>query len=220
VSETRPTAVGAVRITEPATMATDFLIAIICIIFAAGLERAGANRASAQGLWALSFAFTAIAAMIGGVVHGFASHLGVVTKDRLWKATQYTLGLTSLAILAAAVVAFVEGATERWLVAVAVAKFVAYAAVLRRRNDYAVVVLDYGASMIGLAALALASWVRSGAPAAPWLVAGVVVSAIAAAVQLTKVAPHVRFNHNDLYHVIQIAALYMFYRGGLLLAGG
>lgn len=220
MSETRPTAVGAVRITEPATMATDFLIAIICIIFAAGLERAGANRASAQGLWALSFAFTAIAAMIGGVVHGFALHLGVAAKDRLWKATQYTMGLTSLAIVAAAVVAFVDGAAGRWLVAVAVAKFVVYAAALRRRDDYAVVVVDYGASMIAMAALAITGWMRSEAPAAPWLVAGVVVSGVAAAVQLKKVAPHPRFNHNDLYHVIQIVALYLFYRGGRLLVDG
>ncbi len=49
-------------------------------------------------------------------------------------------------------------------------------------------------------------------PAASWLIAGVVVSGAGAAVQLKRVAPHPRFNHNDLYHVIQVAALYLFYR--------
>lgn len=217
MSETRPIPVGRVRITEPATMVTDFLIAGICIAFAVGIERSAGGIATARAFWALSFAFTAIAATIGGVVHGFALHLGVAAKDRLWKATQYTVGLTSLAILTAAIVAFVDGAAERWLVGVAVAKFVLYAAALRRRGDYTVVVVDYGASMFAMAALAIAGWVRSGAPAAPWLVAGVVVSGIAAAVQLRKVAPHPRFNHNDLYHVIQIVALYLFYQGGRLL---
>jgi hypothetical protein len=81
-------------------------------------------------------------------------------------------------------------------------------------------VVDYGASMIAIAALAIAGWVRSGAPAAPWLIAGVVVSSMAAAVQLKKLTPHARFNYNDLYHVIQIVALYLFYRGGRLLVGG
>jgi uncharacterized protein DUF6962 len=201
-------------------MATDFLIAAICIVFAVGIERSASDVATARGLWGLGFAFTATAAIIGGVVHGFALHLGVAAKDRLWKATQYTMGLTSLAILVAAVVAFSDGATERWLVGGAVAKFLAYAAVVQRRDDYAVVVVDYGASMLAMAGLAIAGWLRSSSPAAPWLVAGVVVSGIGAAVQLKKVAPHPRFNHNDLYHVIQIVALYLFYRGGRLLVDG
>ncbi|MDQ3949615.1 MAG: hypothetical protein M3282_04650 [Gemmatimonadota bacterium] len=205
---------------EPATMLTDFAIAGICVVFAIGIARAAPGLVSPRGVWALSFVFTTIAAIIGGVVHGFASNLGAAAKQRLWKATQYTIGLTSVAMLAAAVVAFVGGVAERWLLGVAVAKFVAYAAVVGRRDDYSVVVVDYGASMIAMAALAITGWVRSGAPAAPWLIAGVAVSGVAAVVQLKKVTPHPRFNHNDLYHVIQIVALYLFYRGGLLLVDG
>ena len=220
MSESRPIAMGAVRITEPATMATDFLIAVICLVFAVGVERAAGGIGTPRGLWGLSFAFAAIAAMTGGVVHGFALLVSGAAKDRLWKATQYSIGVTSLAILAAAILAFVDGAVARWLVGAAVAKFVAYATTVRRRDDYAVVVVDYGVSMIAVAALAIAGWVRSGAPAAPWLVVGVAVSGVAASVQLEKITPHPRFNHNDLYHVIQIVALYLFYRGGLLLGDG
>jgi hypothetical protein len=36
-------------------------------------------------------------------------------------------------------------------------------------------------------------------------------------VQARRLAPHRLFNHNDLYHVIQMVALYAFYRGGLQL---
>jgi hypothetical protein len=39
-------------------------------------------------------------------------------------------------------------------------------------------------------------------------------------VQITELAPHRRFNHNDLYHVIQIVALYLFHHGGLVLVDG
>src|SRR5687767_11148605 len=80
----RPITVGAMRITEPATMLTDFLIAAICVAFAVGLERGISTLGSARGLWALSFAFTAIAAIIGGIGHGFVLHLGTTAKDRLW----------------------------------------------------------------------------------------------------------------------------------------
>jgi hypothetical protein len=216
----RPIVVGTVRITEAATMLTDFAIAGICAIFATELARAASSVSGARALWALSFGFTAIAALIGGVVHGFALHLGDAAKHRLWKATQYTMGLTALAILAAAVVAFVGRGAQPWLLGAAAAKFVAYVAGVARRDDYLVVVVDYGLSMLAVAGLAIAGWVRDGAAASPWLVGGVAVSAAAAVVQVKKVAPHPRFNHNDLYHAIQIVALYLFYRGGLLLGDG
>ena len=218
MSETRPMALGGLRITELATMLTDFAIAAICIALSiATLHSAGPSGDVAQQIWAASFAFAAIAAAIGGVVHGFVLHLGLAAKDALWKATQYVMGLTGLAIFASAVVAFTSGTTQTWLIGVAAAKFAAYAAVVRRRDDYTIVVADYGASMIALSTLALVGWARTGAAAAPWLIAGVVVSAVAALIQLRRVSPHPRFNHNDLYHVVQIAALYLFYRGGLLL---
>jgi hypothetical protein len=208
--------VRSLRITEPATMLTDFAIAAACAAFASGLARVAAEW-GARDLWALSFAATAAAAVVGGVVHGFALHLEPAVKQRLWKATQYLMGLAGLAILAAAVVAFADRGARPWLLAAALAKFAAYAATVSRRDDYSVVVLDYGASMIALAGLAAVAWARTGAAAAPWLIAGVAVSAVAAAVQVRKVTPHPRFNHNDLYHVIQIVALYLFFRGGVLL---
>jgi hypothetical protein len=127
------------------------------------------------------------------------------------------MGLTSVTLLAAAIIGFTDGALRRWLLGLAVGKFIAYGTIVAKRDDYSVVVIDYGASMLGMAALATAAWWRGGAAAAPLLVAGVAVSAIAAVVQVRKIAPHPRFNHNDLYHLIQIAALYLFYLGGLRL---
>jgi hypothetical protein len=45
------------------------------------------------------------------------------------------------------------------------------------------------------------------------MIAAVAASVAAAGVQAMKLAPHPQFNHNDLYHVIQIAAMWLFYRG-------
>jgi hypothetical protein len=49
------------------------------------------------------------------------------------------------------------------------------------------------------------------------MIAGVLVSFVAGLVQAFRVSPNRWFNHNDLYHVIEIVALYLFYRGGVLL---
>ncbi len=54
-------------------------------------------------------------------------------------------------------------------------------------------------------------------PRGRWTAAGVAVSFAAAAVQQSGLALHRHFNHNDLYHVIQMGGLYLLYRGGLLL---
>ena len=46
-----------------------------------------------------------------------------------------------------------------------------------------------------------------------WMLAGVAVSVMGALVQASGFALHAHFNHNDLYHVIQIGAMFLFYRG-------
>jgi hypothetical protein len=51
------------------------------------------------------------------------------------------------------------------------------------------------------------------------MLAGVALSVAAALAQALGVALHRHFNHNDLYHVIQIAAMLLFYRG-ILESGG
>jgi hypothetical protein len=50
-------------------------------------------------------------------------------------------------------------------------------------------------------------------PASRWILAGVGVSVLAAGVQASGLALHRHFNHNDLYHVIQIAAMILLYAG-------
>ena len=50
-----------------------------------------------------------------------------------------------------------------------------------------------------------------------WLVRGIGVTLIALGVQQSGWSPAEHFNHNDFYHVIQMAGLYCFYRGALTL---
>jgi hypothetical protein len=45
------------------------------------------------------------------------------------------------------------------------------------------------------------------------MLAGVAVSVLAGLVQASGFALHAHFNHNDLYHVIQTAAMFAFYTG-------
>jgi hypothetical protein len=77
------------------------------------------------------------------------------------------------------------------------------------------------ASGVGLGVLLvqqIIARVRFRNPSAPWIATGVAVAAVGAGIQQVGLAPHPYFNHNDLFHVIQIVSTYLFYRGGLLLS--
>ena len=80
-------------------------------------------------------------------------------------------------------------------------------------DEFIGVVIDSGSALLIVAVLHAikrdAAW--------RWMVGGVAVSVVAASVQALELAPHPNFNHNDLYHVIQIAAMWLFYRGARLL---
>ena len=73
------------------------------------------------------------------------------------------------------------------------------------------------ATLTVLLAAALFAIARWRAPGMGWLIAGVAVSVAGVLVQLRHIVFHRHFNHNDLYHVIEMAALYLFFRGGALL---
>ncbi len=67
-------------------------------------------------------------------------------------------------------------------------------------------VIDTGIAFVIVAAIHLWKW---NGP----ILAGIAVSIAGAAVQASGLRLHEHFNHNDLYHVIQIAAMVLFYRG-------
>jgi hypothetical protein len=50
-----------------------------------------------------------------------------------------------------------------------------------------------------------------------WLKAGLGLSAVGVLIQRTGIGFHEHFNHNDIYHFIQMLGIYCFYRGALYL---
>jgi hypothetical protein len=185
------------------TLATDYALGGVAGWLAWRLFR---NRSSQESrfLWALAFAALALAALLGGTWHGFARN------DFLWKATLLSAGVASFAMLAAAVFACTTGTLRHGLLALAAAKCIVYSAWMLAHNDFVWVVVDTGIALAAVALLHIASF--NG-----WILAGVAVSLTAAAVQASGLALHRHFNHNDLYHVIQIGAVALLFRGAMRL---
>jgi hypothetical protein len=201
---------------EPTTTLTDYLLAGLTLVL--GLRLAWAARLTgdpAQWWWAAGFLALAAGAALGGTSHGFGPRLTELDQRRLWTAALVVLVAGNAALSAAAVTMALEGPARRlWLGVVAATGLLGVAAVAVR-PVYRVVLVDSAVALVLVVALAL--WARSQgrAPWADWLLAGAAVAAAGGAVQALRIAPHPRFNHNDVYHLLQAAAMLLFYRAAV-----
>lgn len=201
---------------EPVTLLTDYALGGVTGYLAWALHRRHEEQVSRR-CWAAGFAALALAAFAGGTYHGFARHLEPALLAATWKFTVYCIGVFGLAMLAGSIIAVCAGRVRHALLAVAGLKFLAYALVMLDRDAFEFVIADTSGAMAGL--ILLHGWKAAARRdvASRWALAAVAVSALAAAVQYGRVALHAHFNHNDLYHVIQIAAMLTFYQAGKLL---
>ncbi|RMF61481.1 MAG: hypothetical protein D6743_13465 [Calditrichaeota bacterium] len=202
------------QITEPTTMVTDYLLALLTIFLGAGLWKRGkATRQRSISLWSAAFLATAVAAAVGGTSHGFALYLSDWGRTAIWKATVYAIGLASLLMLAGTVLATTVGRARKILLTAAVLQFLLYAVWMVSHDDFKYVIYDYAPAMLVIIALMLFSFVARKAASAPWLIGGILLSFAAAGIQQSGFSLHPNFNFNDLYHVVQMGAMIVLYRG-------
>jgi hypothetical protein len=60
-------------------------------------------------------------------------------------------------------------------------------------------------------------WMWKGDHGAMWVLLGFMVTIGGASFTITKLGFHKHFNHNDIFHVIQISGMYFIYRGIMMI---
>ena len=203
-------------ISEPMTVITDFALGAASAVFGWRLYRS-AQAERARKCWGLAFGALAVSALLGGLHHGYAAVMTPATLAISWKVTVFAIGVFSFGMMAGSVLATTRGAARTGLLVIASAQLAVYAAWMLAHDDFRYVVLDTAIAMAALFLLHGWSAVSQRDKASYWALAGIAVSVLAAAVQYHRVTLHEHFNHNDLYHVIQIAAMALFFKGGKLL---
>lgn len=203
-------------LSEPTTTLTDYVLAALTGAFALLLVRRGLAIGDAGVVvWGGAFAATAAAALVGGTVHGFATRLGEARKRMLWLTTLVLTGLVGFCLIVGAAIALAPALLREALVALAALKLAGALFLLVRRQDFRFLLYDAGVSLLVVLALVLLAAWRGPAPGAGWIAAGAGLSLVAAAVQQSGITLHRHFNHNDLFHVIQMLASYLLFRGGM-----
>lgn len=131
----------------------------------------------------------------------------------LWKATVLAVGIASFGMLAGSAIAVTTDRMRTILLVCAATKLTLYSGWMLTHSEFVYVIADTGTTMAALTALHGWSALRNADRVSLWMLAGVGISVIAAGVQASGFALHRHFNDNDLYHVIQIAAMVLFYVG-------
>jgi uncharacterized protein DUF6962 len=205
-------------VTEPTTVATNLVLAALAFVFGARLGYGAAAQGSAAGsFFGLGMLAAAVAAAFGAAAHGLDPRTDWDQRERCWRAALYTLGFASAATTASVAFFTARGSIRTALLVAAALKLLAYLVSVARRPRFRVAAADHVATLAVLLAAALYATVRWHAPGMGWLLAGVAVSLVAVLVQMRHIAFHRHFNHNDLYHVIEMVAVYLFFRGAALL---
>ena len=205
-------------LTEPTTLLTDYALGVLCLWLGWKLYAlAASQRQTAVKLWAGAFFSTALASFVGGTFHGFRLILSSSILAGLWKVTVYLTGFSSFFLLAAVIMAGLTPPVRHWALALSMLKLVVYLAWMVTHDDFLFVVFDYGSAMILILIFQVHAFYKFQSSAAGWIVGGILLSFVGAAIQQTGFSLHQHFNHNDLFHIVQMGAFYLLYRGGKVL---
>jgi hypothetical protein len=202
-------------LSEPTTLASDWVLAAVAVALGARLLRTGTwEPRRARRLWGAAFLAGAAAAFAGGAVHGFAPWLSPLAHEVLWKTVLVGTGLAGSLILAGALLASLAGRGQTVFLAAAAGQLAVYLALVSRSNDVRLAVGNGAVTILAL--LTLAPTTARHPRRLGWILLALGLTAAGLVVQRSGLAAGI-LNHNDICHVLQTAALWPFFRAGLLL---
>ena len=199
------------KITEPMTMVTDYLLALFAWIFAYFILANGYDEV--QLYWSLSLIVTGIGAVGGGSSHGFKEFFSEKINSVLWKTSIIPIGIGAYLMGVASINSSLDW-QYRWTINLLLAfTTLLYCIWIAFVNDkFIYVIFYYAPLMLLVLALQVLRYLLS--HLGGYIILGVLVSFLAAGIQITtKEKLPKYFNNNDLFHVMQIIGLYLFYLG-------
>ncbi|MGE3511037.1 MAG: hypothetical protein AB7N65_19370 [Vicinamibacterales bacterium] len=194
--------------TELTTAVTDALLGLLCATLALGLAGLPVHAGWKRHVWVVALGCMAAASLLGAIAHGVA--LSTATRAIIWKPLYLSLGLAVALVVVGAVYDWAGADAARRFLPWAIGAAVIFFALSQALGGAFVLFIAYEA-IATLAALVIYTGlaVRGTQPGAGWVAAGVALSLVAAMVQVSGLSARmvVRFDHNGLFHLIQMVAV-------------
>lgn len=194
---------------EPATFVTDLLLAALGSWLALRL-RSKSPASPARNWWIGALVLMAASALAGAFYHGFSPEVPAAVEAWWWRGVLWIICGLGFAMGMSLLREFHPSSGGRWRLFL-IAKLAISSAAVALKPEFVVAMADYGSAML---AWTVVSFLGHRSWRGPML-AGMGLSLLAALVQQMQWGLTVRFNHNDLFHVIQAMALFAFYRAGI-----
>ena len=197
------------------TAFTDYLLAAWSAWLALLLWRHERQlRQRTTRFWFGAFLATAIGAAAGGGFHGGTAGPGIGAL--LWKTAVMWAGMAAFLMVSATAFGVCRPRIRIWLIVPAALELALYGYWMVWHDGFRYVVFDYASAMLVVLLFSIHAWLQRGERAAVWIGAGIFVSFAGVGVEAVGWPVYSRFNHDALYHLVQAAALYLFYRGATL----
>jgi hypothetical protein len=204
----------AVEATERTTAATDAIMAVAALAAITVLRRS-TPASFGRGVWLAAFGSLLLASVLGAVAHGFTLEPGLRTA--LWQPLYLALGVTmALFVVGAMRDGRGEPAARRILRPMLALALVFYGITWLAGGDFLAFVVYEAAALLfslGVYLRLLAAGNRSGAGA---MAAALALSLAAGAIQAAgplSVRLLWEFDHNGLFHLVQLVALALLVTG-------
>tara|TARA_B100000749_G_scaffold280223_1_gene275344 strand:- start:48254 stop:48904 length:651 start_codon:yes stop_codon:yes gene_type:complete len=200
-------------ITEPMTLITDYLLAGTSF-YAFFLIKRSRNFNSLRSYWMTAFFALGFAALLGGTSHGFRLFITDFEKSIIWKLTLFNVFKASLAL---SLIFLMQVFSGQWMSRIKIILWLKFFIFLFLAvfvsDQFIIAILDYFPALLITGGVSLKLWLGRNKTYYRYFVLAVGLSFVGAIVQMLKVSLHLHFNHNDIYHIIQIVALWGFYTG-------
>ncbi len=200
--------------TELTTGATDAVLALECVLIGIWLWRTRHSDRWRATLWCWVFGFLALSSLLGAVAHGL--DLGKTTRDALWKPLFLGLGILVALFAVGAVYDWLGRGVARRLVPWAVAAGAAFFAATQLGSGAFKFFDVYSAaalicSLMIYVMLAAKRRLRGAGVVAAAIMLDLAAAGVrASSASITVILP---FDHNGLFHLVQMVGAAMLGRG-------
>jgi hypothetical protein len=194
--------------TELTTAATDAALGLLCLVVLLRLVAIPVNATWKRALWCWVFGLLGLASLLGTVVHGF--ELSESVLQILWRPLYLSLGLTVALFLVGGIRDWRGEAAARAVLPWAIGLGAGFFALTQLLGGAFLIFVVYEAAAM-MATLAMYVFLSTtGRLAGSGMISlGIGLSIVAAAVQASALSVRliVSFDHNGLFHLVQLTAI-------------